>query len=143
MILLITALLAAATLVAVDQASKALSGRLLADGRFRSVWWRSGLRHVRNARGGLMAIPLGCAVVVWLAAIAGAAVAISGAAPSLGAFAVVGLGLVIGGATSNLADRVLRGAVVDFIAVGRWPTFNLADAAIVTGVAFLLAGGLS
>lgn len=54
------------------------------------------------------------------------------------------VGLVVGGALGNLADRVFRshhGAVVDFIAFHFWPTFNLADAAIVVGAlwaAFLL-----
>jgi signal peptidase II len=51
------------------------------------------------------------------------------------------LGLVIGGGLGNMADRVLRPAVVDFLSV-RWGnkmllTFNLADIAIVTGLALL------
>lgn len=48
----------------------------------------------------------------------------------------VALGLVIGGALGNLVDRVARGhhgAVVDFIALHFWPTFNVADACIVVG----------
>ncbi len=49
-------------------------------------------------------------------------------------------GLVLGGALGNLGDRLFRsdGAVVDFIKVGFWPIFNLADASIVIG-AILLA----
>jgi signal peptidase II len=59
----------------------------------------------------------------------------------------VGLGLLIGGAASNLIDRVFRhnsGAVIDFIdalRIGdrdRWPVFNVADAAIVVGVVLLV-----
>jgi signal peptidase II len=48
----------------------------------------------------------------------------------------VALGLVIGGAVGNLTDRVVRGnhgAVVDFIALHFWPTFNVADSCIVVG----------
>ena len=51
----------------------------------------------------------------------------------------VSLGLLLGGATGNLVDRVLRapgpgrGAVVDFIDFQVWPSFNVADSAIVTG----------
>jgi signal peptidase II len=48
----------------------------------------------------------------------------------------VALGLIAGGALGNLADRVFRshnGSVVDFIALHFWPTFNVADASIVTG----------
>ncbi|MGL4322597.1 MAG: signal peptidase II [Beijerinckiaceae bacterium] len=52
------------------------------------------------------------------------------------------LGLLIGGAAGNLIDRVVFGAVFDFIHLhwGRfsWYVFNIADAAIVAGVAGLL-----
>jgi signal peptidase II len=54
------------------------------------------------------------------------------------------LGLVLGGAFGNVADRVfrspgfLRGAVVDFVDVGFWPVFNLADSAITCGCLLLL-----
>jgi signal peptidase II len=59
----------------------------------------------------------------------------------------VALGLLLGGATGNLIDRVLRspaplrGHVVDFIDFRWWPVFNVADSAIVTGglLAVLLA----
>jgi len=47
-------------------------------------------------------------------------------------------GLLIGGALGNLADRVRDGAVIDFIDLPLWATFNLADVAIVTGVALLV-----
>jgi signal peptidase II len=46
-------------------------------------------------------------------------------------------GLVAGGALGNLVDRVLAGEVTDYIAVGSWPPFNLADVAITCGVALL------
>lgn len=46
-------------------------------------------------------------------------------------------GLVAGGALGNLADRVFAGEVTDYIAVGSWPPFNLADVAITCGVALL------
>jgi signal peptidase II len=47
--------------------------------------------------------------------------------------AQVGLGAALGGATSNLYDRLRRGAVVDFVAIGWWPVFNLADVGISVG----------
>ena len=43
-------------------------------------------------------------------------------------------GLLIGGASSNLLDRALRGSVVDFLQFGRGLRFNLADVAIVGGL---------
>ena len=59
----------------------------------------------------------------------------------------VALGLLLGGATGNLSDRIfrfpapLRGYVVDWIQVPHWPVFNVADSSIVCGgiLAVLLA----
>ena len=48
------------------------------------------------------------------------------------------LGLIVGGALGNLFDRVKDGAVVDFISVGWWPAFNIADSSISIGMALLL-----
>lgn len=52
--------------------------------------------------------------------------------------ALVGLGLAFGGATGNLLDILKRRSVVDFIDLGWWPVFNLADVAIVAGLAAAL-----
>ena len=56
----------------------------------------------------------------------------------------VALGLVLGGVFGNFVDRLARGYVVDFIKLHwrdafAWPTFNLADSAITTGVVLILA----
>jgi signal peptidase II len=54
----------------------------------------------------------------------------------------VGLALIVGGAISNLLDRVRDGRVVDFLDVFvghyHWPAFNLADTAIVVGAGFVI-----
>jgi signal peptidase II len=55
----------------------------------------------------------------------------------------VGIGAAIGGATGNVLDRLYRGAVVDFVAIGPWPVFNLADAALVAGTGAILLTALS
>ncbi len=58
---------------------------------------------------------------------------------SLGRAAI--LGLILGGALGNLADRLFRGdhgAVVDFVDLHFWPTFNVADACITVGCALLV-----
>ena len=48
-------------------------------------------------------------------------------------------GLILGGALGNLCDRLFRGgAVVDFVALHFWPTFNVADACIVIGCLLLI-----
>ncbi len=60
---------------------------------------------------------------------------------------VLWLGVILGGAVGNLADRIAMGKVTDFIDIGltvkRWPTFNVADIAICIGgiaVFFLFKG---
>lgn len=69
----------------------------------------------------------------------------------------IGLAAILGGAIGNLIDRVLRGEVIDFLDVyvshsgmaerlvswfgtAHWPTFNVADSAIVTGASLMLLG---
>ena len=60
--------------------------------------------------------------------------------------AALWLGLVIGGALGNIADRLRLGAVADFIDVHagawHWPAFNVADSAITLGVTLILIDGL-
>lgn len=50
------------------------------------------------------------------------------------------MGLQLGGAAGNLIDRLIMQRVTDFIAVGSFPVFNVADASISVGVAVLLLG---
>lgn len=59
---------------------------------------------------------------------------------------VVGFAVIVGGALGNVIDRIVHGAVVDFLdfhlAGWHWPAFNLADTAITLGVAAILADSL-
>lgn len=59
---------------------------------------------------------------------------------------VIAAGLILGGAIGNIIDRLVHGAVVDFIdwhAYGyHWPVFNIADAGITLGVGVLIAESL-
>jgi signal peptidase II len=50
----------------------------------------------------------------------------------------VGLGLIIGGAIGNIIDRIVLGEVIDFMDFRIWPVFNVADLAIVVGVAITM-----
>ena len=52
----------------------------------------------------------------------------------------IALGLQLGGALGNLISRLTVGAVTDFISVGNFPVFNIADSSISIGVAVLLVG---
>jgi signal peptidase II len=49
----------------------------------------------------------------------------------------VAAGLLAGGALGNLADRIRADAVTDYIQIGSWPAFNLADVAVTLGVLLL------
>ena len=51
------------------------------------------------------------------------------------------IALMLGGAAGNLLDRILLGHVTDFIDIGPWPVFNLADSSIVVGL--MLMGWLT
>jgi len=52
----------------------------------------------------------------------------------LGAWATA---LILSGGMSNLIDRIIHGHVVDYVDLGFWPVFNVADAMIVVGVAIV------
>ena len=58
-------------------------------------------------------------------------------------YVIIAISMQIGGALGNLIDRIFLGSVVDFIDIGvsgvyRWPTFNIADSSIITGMALLI-----
>lgn len=50
----------------------------------------------------------------------------------------VAAGLLAGGALGNLIDRLVAGEVTDYVDVGSWPAFNLADVAITAGVVLMV-----
>ncbi len=67
--------------------------------------------------------------------------------PRSGFLLHLALGLQLGGAVGNLIDRIRQGYVVDFVDFGYhanwWPVFNVADSAIVIGVALLALNALA
>ncbi len=64
------------------------------------------------------------------------------------AWTIAALTLVLGGALGNLCDRVfrspgvLRGHVVDFVRLGWWPVFNVADSCVTIGAVILIIRSL-
>lgn len=125
-------LVPAAAVVAVDQFTKEIALDRLSRGAIQvvgPVWFR--LTFNRGVAFGL-AGQWGWPVIAFVAV--AVAVLVKLALRARDGLLLVGLGLVIGGALSNLGDRLFRArGVVDFIAVGFWPAFNLADAAVVVG----------
>lgn len=97
-----------------------------------------GLQYVENRGGafGTLSGYGGVLTVVALVVIALIVIAyVRSGRPS--AWLQVGIGLLVGGAIGNVLDRLTLGYVVDFVAVGPWPRFNVADSAITVGVLLL------
>lgn len=137
------ALLVAAAILAVDQLVKwwvvaTLPGepKVLIDGFLQ-------LRYVTNF-GAAFSILDGFGSVIALGAIAAAVFIFVVAVNVTSKGETVALGLVLGGALGNLADRAFRGdgfldgGVVDFVDFSFFPAFNVADAAITIGAALAL-----
>ncbi|MGA1078702.1 MAG: signal peptidase II [Nitriliruptoraceae bacterium] len=134
----------AAAVVVVDQAVKVAVLEVLTPGRFVPLLGDAvGWQLVFNP-GAAFGIPL--PAPVFPVATVVVLVAVLRSLGETGRAGVVAQALVVGGALGNLADRVVRatpgdplgGLVVDYVAWGSFPRFNVADAAITVGVVLLL-----
>lgn len=129
--------------VVADQVTKRIVAGTLDLGDAKHVVGPLDLHHVQNTgiAFGLfpgatsLVIVLTALVVAWLLVVFARAGARHPVMPA-------GLGLVVGGSVSNLADRVRLGHVTDFLDLGWWPAFNLADTFIVVGVGLLVGAAL-
>lgn len=134
----------AATVLAADALTKALAVRTLT-GR-DPIHLIDGFLQLRLVRNPGAAFGMAQGMTVVLTAIAAVViVVILRMARRLHSSAwAAALGLVLGGATGNLVDRLFRapspgrGHVVDFLELPRWPVFNLADSAIVAAAALMV-----
>lgn len=120
--------------VIADQVTKALAIASIGRGEGVEVFFGLELTNVRNTGVAFGALSgsgwmVAAVVTVALAALL-AYFAFNAAMPALW----LPVGLVLGGALGNLADRARIEAVIDFIDPSFWPAFNLADVAIVVGV---------
>lgn len=137
--------LAVATIVvALDQLTKQLALNALADGPVELIDGVLTLRLAYNSGGAfglLQGIP-GFFLVATLVVVALILLWVRNV-DDIGA--LVPLGMILGGGLGNVFDRLFRdlgGRVVDFVDVGWWPVFNLADSCIVTGVGLILLVGV-
>ena len=127
-----------ALVVAVDQIAKAIVEDHLVPGQYEEVLGPLELTLSHN-RGVAFGLAGGAGVgLVFVTAVALAVIAYLFARKPLRPGMWLAVGLVAGGAIGNLADRIRHDAVTDFIAVGSWPPFNLADVSITLGVLLLV-----
>jgi len=97
------------------------------------------IRRARNARELYSSNSVRVALVLlWLAALVSGSILHRTGALLQSHTAMLGLGAALGGAAGNLYDILRRRSVVDFIDLGWWPVFNLADVAIVCGLVLAL-----
>ena len=140
MIQIAVAIVPAILVVAVDQVTKIAAVQFLADTPQQSASLvRFEIVHNTHAGLGRFAVPLGARAVAAGVAVV-AALTLVGFNGPLPAVSVVGLGVAIGGGVGNMVDLIARGAVVDFVGLGRWPTFNLADVALCVGLGLTMIG---
>lgn len=130
-------------IVAADQLSKLWAVRELADAPVSIIGSDVSFELTRNT-GSAFSLFQAFTPLLALIAIGVAVLLVREVRRSRDPLMIVGLSLVLGGALGNLADRLfrspgfLKGAVVDFVHVGRFPTFNVADSAITIGAALIV-----
>lgn len=128
------ALATAGVVVAVDQATKQLAATRIAP--FDKVDVIPGLQftNTRNTGVAFGALEGGGLIVAVLIGLSLSALIVYFVANRERDWLWLPVGLLLGGALGNLADRAREGAVIDFIDPIAWPAFNVADSCIVIGV---------
>ena len=129
----------ALSVVALDQVSKVLIRANMSLGQSIPDEGPFQIKYVTNV-GGAFGIFGNQGFLIMVTALAGiAAILLYAHHPLFNSMlAKVALGLILGGSIGNLIDRAFLGEVTDFIDVGAWPVFNLADSAITVGVILVL-----
>lgn len=129
----------AACVFVADQLTKSLAVRFLSKGRSVSVASGVQIRLAANAARSRRSLAgRGALLFLWAATVVSLMLLIQQGDFFRHAMARLGLGVAVGGAASNLYDRLRRGRVIDFVKVGWWPVFNLADVGITLGAMLAL-----
>ncbi len=130
-------------IVVVDQLTKMWAVSALADGPKNIIGDKVRFELARNSGSAFSGFKgytpvvaiLAIAITVWIA---------RAVRRATDPWVIAGLVLVLGGALGNLTDRILRspgflrGHVVDFVSVGWWPVFNVADSCVTVGAVILI-----
>jgi signal peptidase II len=124
----------AAVVIGLDQLTKALVRADIAIGDTRRFFIGIQLVHVRNTGVAFSLFAGGGAPVLVITLIALVLLVGYLARRPERPWLWVPTGLLIGGALGNLLDRIVHGAVTDFVKLPLWPAFNVADIAITFGV---------
>jgi signal peptidase II len=138
---------AVAAIVAVDQLTKAWAVEALSDGPVHVIDDTVQFNLSRNA-GSAFGRFQGMTTLLAVGAIVVSLLIVREARHAPDRWRLIGYTLVLGGALGNLADRFfrspgfLKGHVVDFVAVGRFPVFNVADSCITIGAIILVVATL-
>jgi signal peptidase II len=132
------AVLVAAGVLALDQATKAIVRREIGRGERIEVLPGIDLINTRNRGVAFGLFADGGALLAIVAAVTLAGLLAFFATHTDRRLVWLPTGLLIAGATGNLIDRVREGSVTDFIDLPLWPAFNVADMAITSGVIALL-----
>lgn len=130
-------------MVALDQATKELALRELADGPVELIDGVLSLRLTFNPGGAFGLLPGLPGFFLIATVVVIGAILLWARGLEDGRWALP-LGLILGGGVGNLCDRLFRefeGRVVDFVDLSFWPVFNVADAAITVGVVMVLFFG--
>ena len=128
----------AGLVVAVDQATKQLAATNIAIGDKVGVIPGLDFTSTRNTGVAFGALEGGGLVVAILIGASLALLVAYFVANRVKPWLWLPVGMLLGGALGNLADRAREGAVIDFIDPIAWPAFNVADSCIVVGVVVLL-----
>ena len=136
---MIGSLAPAAVLLLVDRWSKRMvqlkvtGGPVLAS-RFLEIRYVPSFRRVYQRRAARAIL-----VLIWLASVTSAVALQQTGAWFQSRPSLIGLGLAFGGALGNLWDILEHNYVVDFVDLGWWPVFNLADLGIIGGLVLAFA----
>ena len=128
----------AGLVVAVDQATKQLADANIERGGEVNVFFGLDFTNTRNTGVAFGALEGGGLVVGILIGMSLALLIAYFAVQRDMPWLWLPVGMLLGGALGNLADRAREGAVIDFIDPVAWPAFNVADTCIVLGVLGLL-----
>jgi len=130
-------------IVVLDQITKSWVVAALSDAPLSIIGDDVELRLTRNS-GGAFSLFTNATILLAIVASVLSVVLVRAVRRAQDLWSVLALSLVLGGALGNLTDRIfrspgfLRGEVVDYVRVGSFPSFNVADSAITIGAILLI-----